>query len=234
MTEKELLKQLNKLRTINAEADFKAANRQMLLAQITQGEEVKSLGYLAQLNIFMSRLFQPYAIAIMIALFFVASGAYGLTISRQAKPGDSLYLAKKLSERTKMLVAFDEKTKARLNLEFASNRVLEMNLLKQDNNQSSAKETLKNDFKNEINQAKSRLAKNQPEAKSDKTNDFKTAGSVKDNDHIDVAVPDKKVATTTNQGAGIGEVLEEAQKLFDTGAYDQAADKLNEANKLVK
>ena len=238
MTEKELLKQLNKLTTINADANFKAANRQLLMAQITQGEAVRGLNSLARLNIFMSRLFQPYAVAIMIALFFVASAAWGWNISRQAKPGDSLYLAKKISERTKMLVAMDEASRVRLNLEFASNRAQEMNFLRQDNNQTettSAQAGLTSDFKREISQVKDRLAKINVTGKQNKSSksDFNSAETGKDNVRIDVSVPDKKLATSTATAEGIGEVLEEAQKLFDDGAYDKVVDKLGEANQLI-
>jgi len=242
MTEKDLLIQLNKLKTVNADGGFKEANRKLLLAQIAHGEDLKNLGSLARLNIFMSRLFQPYAVAIMIVLFFVASSVWGWQVSGQSKPGDSLYLAKKLSERTKMLVAVNDKTKTKLNLEFASNRLLEINLLEQGANQPemSAKEDLKNEFKKEINQAKSRLSKNsvknnpdQP-ALSNKSEDFKTAGIDKNNERIDVAVPEKKVASSTiNNNDGLGEVLEEAERLFDMGSYKQAVDKLDEANQLV-
>jgi hypothetical protein len=238
MREKDLLIQLNKLNTIKADADFKATNRQLLMAQIAQGEEVSSLGSLARLNIFMSRLFQPYAIAAMIVLFFAVSSVWGMNMSAKAKPGDSLYIAKKLSERTKMLMAVNDKSKAKLNLEFASNRVAEMSSLNQAE-EASAKESLKNEFKSEISQVKTRLAKlNNGQDKNtvnSSQDNFNMADKSKDGVKIDIAVPDKKIATTTadNQD-GIGEVLEEAEKLFDSGSYEKAAGKLDEANKKLE
>lgn len=240
MTEKELLAQLNKLKAIQADASFKEANRHLLLAQITQGEAVASLGAVARLNIFFSRLFQPYAVAVMIVLFFVASGIWGSRLSYQAQPGDSLYLAKRLAERTKMLVAVDDKAKTKLNLEFAGNRVAEMSLLRQAENQDTqaSAENLRSEFKKEIGQVKDRLVKfnidqAKPDAVSNKDDDFVSAGSIKDDGRLDVSVPAKPTASSTINDKGIGEVLEEAQQLFDNGDYEQVVDKLGEINELI-
>jgi len=233
MTDKELLNQLNKLRQVVPSAEFKAANRQLLLSQIAQGQKVTSLGFAARLNIAFSRLLQPSAVAVMIVLFFAVSGVWGWNASQAAKPGDSLYLAKKLAERAKLLVTMDEKGKSLLNLEFAANRLQEMAALDSDDNRP-VQETLKNDFKKEIGQVKDRLAKNNQAPASDRSQDFQSADQGKDNVKIDIAVPGRQTATSTEQKVGLGEVLEEAEKLFDSGAYDQAAYKLDEANKMIK
>jgi hypothetical protein len=237
MTEKILIKQLNKLQSIQADAGFREANRQLLLAQISQGEAVTGLGALARLNILFSRLFQPYAVAIMIVLFFAASGAWAWNLSQQSKPGDTLYIAKRLSERTKMLLAADDKTKMMLNLEFAGNRLSEISQLQSAKDETTAKDSLKQEFKSEINQVKSRLAKSTIDqaGATSKQKDFASAGAGKDNNHIDVSVPDKQTVTSSaaSSSANIGDVLQEAENLFDNGAYNQAADKLGEANKII-
>lgn len=238
MTEKELLQKLNNLRAIKPATEFKAANRLLLLAQISQGEDVKSLGAMARLNIFFSRLFRPYAVAIMIVLFFAASGVSGWQLSHQAQPGDSLYLAKRLSERTKMLMTVDDKAKNRLNLEFAGNRVAEINLLRQADNQDNeaSAEHLKSDFKKEISQVKERLTKFNIDKKvetSKESDDFVSAGAMKDGGRIEVSVPVKSSASSTATDKGIGEVLEEVQQLFEVGAYEEVAHKLDQVNGLI-
>jgi len=239
MTEKELLHQLNKLQAIQPVPEWKDTNRQVLLAQLARGEAIASLNWLARTNVFMHRLFQPYAVAIMIVLFFAASGVAGWYASAQTKPGDPLYIAKRLSERAKQVITFDDKSKTKLNLEFASNRAKEIGQLESEQNQTEAvKDGLKSEFKNEISQARQRLARIiKPAAEPQQSDEFTNADLGKDGTRIDISVPDKVKASSTpadNGGQGIGEVLEEVQKLFDNQDYNKVVDKLDEANKLLE
>jgi hypothetical protein len=109
-------------------------------------------------------------------------GLYGVNVARGTKPGDSLYLAKILSEKAQFAITFNEKDKAKLNMEFAGNRAEEMDqVLSEPNsdNKDAKVEQLLNDFNNEISQAKTRLEKIAPAVaannKSEQAGDNPTA-----------------------------------------------------------
>lgn len=238
MTERELLQQLNKLKNIQLSATVKAGSRGVLLAQISQGEPMASLGFLAKVNILFSRTLQPYTIATMIALFFVASAFFGWRNATQAKPGEAFYSAKRLSERAQMFVAFSEAAQTNLNLEFASNRALEISQLSQDND--SAKEELKNEFRKEISAIKARLAsklksEDGGENLAKDGDNFKNAGTDKNGAKLDISVPkkDSQTSTSTISGNDVADVLEEVKKSVDANDYNEAASKLDEANVLI-
>ena len=234
MTEKELLQQLNKLRSVQLPADVKAQSRSVLFAQISQGEPVESLGWFAKVNILFSRTLQPYTIATAIALFFVTSAFFGWQNATQAKPGEAFYSAKRLSERAKMFMTFGEKAQTNLNLEFASNRALEISQLSQEDN--STKEELKNEFKKEISAVKARLAGKYPVKEPvDNKDNFATAGTDKNDPKLDISVPKKNGATPTStiSSSDLAEVLEEVKKSVDKNDYNGVVDKLDQASALI-
>jgi hypothetical protein len=236
MTERELLQQLNKLQSVRLSDAVRSNGRGVLLAQISQGEPVATLGFLAKVNILFSRTLQPYTIATMIALFLVTSAFFSWRNTTQAKPGEAFYSAKRLSERAQMFVAFSENARTKLNLEFASNRAMEISQLSQDD---SAREDLKNEFKKEIGAIKARLAgKITPEDTDNSAQDgdnFKNAGTDKNGDKIDISVPkkDSQNSTSTISGNDVADVLEEVKKSVDNNNYNEAASKLDEASVLI-
>lgn len=239
MTEKELLQQLNKLKSVQLSAEIKAQSRSVLFAQISQGEPMESLGFMAKVNILFSRTLQPYTIATMIALFFVTSAFFGWQNTTQAKPGEAFYSAKRLSERAKMFMTFGEKAQTNLNLEFASNRAMEISQLSQEDN--STKEDLKNEFKKEISAIKNRLAsKVKPQENKDNnsakdSDNFKSAGTDKNAPKLDISVPKKDgiVSPSEVSGSDVSEVLEEVKKSVDANDYNKATDKLDQASVLI-
>jgi hypothetical protein len=239
MTEKELLQQLNKLKTVQLGAEVKAQSRSVLLAQISQGEPMESLGFFAKVNILFSRTLQPYTIASLVAVVLVVGAGFGWQNTTQAKPGEAFYSAKRLSERAKMFMAFTEKAQTNLNLEFASNRAMEISELSQADN--GTKENLKNEFRKEIGAIKARLAgKFKPTVKEDnnlakKDDNFKTAGTDKNAPKVDISVPKKNnnTSTSTVDNNSLTEVLEEVKKSVDKNDYNKASDKLDEASVLI-
>lgn len=234
MTEKELLQQLNKLRSLQLPSDVKAQSRSVLFAQISQGEPVESLGFFAKVNILFSRTLQPYTIATAIALFFVTSAFFGWQNTTQAKPGEVFYSAKRLSERAKMFMTFGDKAQTNLNLEFASNRALEISQLSQEND--NTKEELKNEFKKEISAVKARLAGKLKPDNSTKTDDnFATAGTDKNAPKLDISVPKKNnnTPTSTISSNDVAEVLEEVKKSVDKEDYSGVNSKLDQVSALI-
>lgn len=240
MTEKELLQQLNKLRSVQLPSDVKAQSRSVLFAQISQGEPVESLGWFAKVNILFSRTLQPYTIASLVAVVLVVGAGFGWQNTTQAKPGEAFYSAKRLSERARTLVAFTDKAQTDLNLEFASNRAEEISQLSQDDN--NTKEELKNEFKKEISAVRARLAGKFKVQEPDDNNvakkddNFKSAGTDKNAPKIDISVPKKDGQNSTANASGdnLAEVLEEVKKSVDKNDYNKASDKLDEASVLIE
>jgi hypothetical protein len=168
MNEKNLLKQLNNLKGIKPNPDWKEENKSILLNQLGAIDPVKvGTGHIAAHLPPISYLFKipRQAMAIVVIAFFaMGSGLYGLSASKNTKPGDSLYIAKIMGEKTQLAFTFNDKSKTKLNLEFAENRVREMSLvLAAEDDDTDIKrdkvEKLVGDFKKEINSAKVRVEK---------------------------------------------------------------------------
>jgi hypothetical protein len=98
----------------------------------------------------------------LVSVLILVIGVGGVYASKNSKPGDSLYIAKIISEKAQFVVTFNEKDKARLGLEFATNRAKEITQVLEESEEPENKkiekvEQLSQNFKKEISQVKSRL-----------------------------------------------------------------------------
>lgn len=169
MKEQEIITQLNKLRSISPQAEWKAVNRKILFTKIesspaaSQDVNQAKTAFIFRLPVKLIRTMpQPVMAVIFIILFMAASGAASVMASKNSKPGDSLYVAKIISEKTHYALTFNEHKKAQLGITFATNRVKEISqvLADESNGGKGEKvERLVNDFKKEISEAKTRIAK---------------------------------------------------------------------------
>ncbi len=176
MNEKDLLKQLNKYKDIKPDTVWKSRNREILLKQVfNAGTENEGFAGFDWIKGFASTLRPGFlthlhysSIAIALVLFFVmGGGVFSLKAAQNTKPGDSLYLAKIVSEKTQLALAIGEKNKVRLGIAFAGNRAEEINKVMAENElmedvsvEGKEKvERLVNDFKKEIDSVKNRIAK---------------------------------------------------------------------------
>ena len=168
MTEKDLLVKLHNLKNIKPDRAWADSSREILLSQIGQGETLEPVGkfYLLK-EIFSLRSLdwftQPVAFVVLILLSVFVGGTYSLRAARDTKPGDSLYIAKIISEKTQQAITFNEKEKAKLGLEFATNRAKEMAQVMDETNNASNKNAqvsqLADEFRKEISSAQARLDK---------------------------------------------------------------------------
>lgn len=195
LTEKELIQQLNTLKEIKPSTEWQTANREILVKQI--------MGYEAELPetwvddisrrlswAFMSNHLQPALIAVFIVALLSGSGFFGVQAAKDTKPGDSLYVAKKISEKTQFALTFDEKEKAKLGIEFAGNRAQELDQVLAETKGTADRQKvdqLVNDFRSEINSVKSRLAKINPAAEAVRTEPETASG---DNDAARAVIED--------------------------------------------
>ncbi|NIA18424.1 MAG: hypothetical protein GWO79_00930, partial [Actinobacteria bacterium] len=161
MNEKELLGQLNNLKNIKPDNNWKQESRDVLLSQISAGdyagEEIVKLNFSYYFRNFFH---QPALVVSAILLIVLGGGIFSVGASRDAKPGDSLYIAKIISEKAQLAITFNEKNKAKLGIEFAGNRAKEIAqvLAGEGNGDKDVKvEKLAHNFKKEISAAKTRL-----------------------------------------------------------------------------
>ncbi len=181
MTEKELLSQLNNLKNIKPESAWKRESREILLSQISGGyyktassaEMAASQRGLFVYLKYLKHLFpQPTFVATTIVVILLGSGVVSISASRNTKPGDSLYIAKMISEKAQLAITFNEEDKTKLRIEFAGNRAKEISQVlasaSGEKEKAEAVGKLAGDIKREIGAVKMRL-QNMGVAKKEKT-----------------------------------------------------------------
>lgn len=192
MTERDLLTKLKNLKSVSASASWKKSNRDILFSQISGGSKEPERAnwfevfenFLPQKMVFVFS--KPVAVFAVIALIVFGGSAASIAASARSKPGDSLYIAKIISEKTKLALTFDSKAKAQLNLEFAGNRATEATQVLSESGTDQEKnaqlDELSTNFKKELTAVKSRLAKINPNSTSNNNdnNNNGNAGSTGD------------------------------------------------------
>jgi len=170
MTEKELLSQLNNLKNIKPDSQWKEGKREILLKQIFGTREYDYDNDGSWLKVWQNmlphrivkQLSQPVMVIFLI-IIVLASSAVSLRAARDTKPGDSLYIAKIISEKAQLAITFDNKEKAKLGVEFAGNRTKEITQVLAEADDIEKKEArvekLAQNFKKEIGAVKTRLEK---------------------------------------------------------------------------
>ena len=263
MQDKELLQKLNNLKTIKPDDNFKKNCREVLYSQISAGVAVnKSESNLSIIwdsimpgKVFMNMV-KPVWVTFLASVLILVIGIGGVYASKNSKPGDSLYIAKIISEKAQFVMTFNEKDKAKLGLEFATNRAKEITQVLSESKEQSDKqnkkvEQLSQNFKKEISQVKNRLTIISGYAKAGKASEDQNkeeepevfgANLVKTDQGMEVAEPAKTeakeetlpenppeiIATTTKEN-----LIEEADKMFDEKNIDGAIDKLEEAKQMM-
>ena len=198
MTEKELLKKLNTYKDIQADSIWKEKNREVLFNQIINSSSTPESGFsFAKIynsfkiysdifyNGIVKNLGQPVILTSMIVLTVLGGGIMSINASRNTTPGDSLYIAKKISEKTQFVLTFGDKKKAQLNVSFAENRAREiaqiMSTEKPEEEKKEIVERLTGDFKKEISSVKTRIEKI---AQKDKVNSKAGEGGLGQEDKV--------------------------------------------------
>lgn len=256
--EKQIAEQLSQLK-ISPRAEWKASNRQLLVSQIygsydsvpaktapSAALSFKDLFYAFNFN----RITQPVLVMAMAAFVAVFGGAMGIMASKGSHPGQPLYAVKRATEKTQLLLTTDQKQKAELSLQFAVNRAQEMDeVLKGGEERSDESDdkivALKDDLRDEIDQAKGHLEKmgavamRKPAAKptikpkpatsspdqEDSDEEVFAVDSGKDEDGLDVYIP--------SAPADPRSIIEEAKRLVNENDLSGALDKLNQMEEAV-
>ncbi len=106
--------QLNTLKDITPSASWKESNRKFLLSQISNQEtrEIEHKG-------FFSIIHQPAWAVFSIFLILVVGGGVSARATKNIKPGNSLYIARVLSEKTQVAMTWNKEEKAKKDMKFA-------------------------------------------------------------------------------------------------------------------
>jgi len=270
MEERDLLKKLNNLKNIKPDDNWKKNYREILYSQISGGatvnKEQSNLRIIWE-NIMPGKIFmdmaKPVWITSLASILILVVGIGGVYASKNSKPGDSLYIAKIISEKAKFAMTFNEKDKAKLGLEFATNRAKEITQVLDESKESADEkgvkvEQLTQNFKKEITQVKNRLTT--IKAAENKNNQTQTdesevfgANLGKNDQRMEVAEPAKPeikkeeiplevkpdltapaTATTTEENLnGPDKALEDAEKMVDEKNISGALGKLEEAKQII-
>lgn len=169
MKDKELLLKLNSLKSIIPDKEWKSSSREILYSQISNStaslykkDEVKE-GFFIMWPRKMARIFSQPAFAVFLVIFLIASGALASAkIAQKSTPGDSLYIARVISEGAQLAITFNDTQKTKLNIKFANDRAKDITqTLKESEFKSekeiAQKENLVKSFRKEINSVKAEL-----------------------------------------------------------------------------
>jgi len=257
MNDKDLLKKLNNLKTIKPDDNWKKNYREVLYSQISAGQtdnkqesNLKTIWETIAPGKIFIHMARPAWATSLVSILILIIGVGGVYASKNSKPGDSLYIAKIISERAQFVITFDEKDKAKLGLEFATNRAKEITQVvesKEPENKKSEKiEQLSQNFKKEISQVKNRLTTIKVNENQNKEEDLQVSGANLSKDDkgvevseqiksvVEVQVQPSPVATTTKENLNSPDkALEEVEKMFDEKNYDGTIDKIEEVKQII-
>lgn len=219
MTENNLIKQLKSLKKIKPEDSWLKSNREILLAQIANSG-AKELSPWKRLVIdtrsFIATASRPAISMASLLLVLVGASAFGHLAFSKAKPNDSLYIARIISEKAKLSTVFNDEEREKLEVKFATNHaediteVLASNVANEANQDRVAK--LNENFNKEINTVRTRIValNNNTKNVENKTTDvassttsedetLMTASSEKDDAGVQLNVNEKlEVRDATN------------------------------------
>ena len=269
MQEKKLIANLNRLREVQPNASWKQSNRDILLSQLAGSAEAPERASWFEVfeNLLPERMVfvfsKPVAVFAAIALIIFGGSAISIAASQRSKPGDSLYIAKIINEKTKLALTFDSKAKAQLNLEFAGNRATEATQLLSeagtDQNKNAQLTELTANFKKELDAVKSRLAKINSNSTSKNNDNGNTGGAgpagdekvqvfgsalektdqgLEVSDNTQNTNNNTEAATTTKPSEAAvfspaDSALADAEKLFDQKDYQGSLTKLKEISTII-
>lgn len=177
MTNQELAKKLGSLKNVAPDAKWLEGNRELLLAQISNsGATNLSVWKVVLINFssFTRAAARPATAFVAFVLLLVMGGFFSERFFAQAKPNDSLYIARIISEQVKLNTTFNTEARDMLTVKYASEHAKDISAVLADpgfnkeENQARVEE-LSSNFKAEVETVKqgiSRLAASTQAAES--------------------------------------------------------------------
>lgn len=225
MTDKELITKLNSLKNIAPDANWLANNRELLLSQVSNsGARELSAWSLFVINFssLAKAASKPaYALGAFVLILLTGS-IFSHQAFSSAKPNDSLYIARIISEKAKLNTVFNSDERNKLAVQFATEHAQDISAVLADpqfntdeNKDQVAK--LNESFNDEINSVKTHISYLSPKPAKNKeinnTNDtVSIAGSLKDNNGVQI-FEDTNLKADVTPGAKATSVLNVAATL---------------------
>lgn len=186
MTDKNLLTKLNNLKNVEPNAEWLSNNRSLLCQQISNSTGHKLSGwelFWINLKCLTQTSTRPVFALGVFLLVLLASSVFSHQLFSEAKPNDSLYIARVISEKARLNTVLDSGERDRMAVKFATNHAKDIstvladpNFNTEDNQDRIAK--LSENFNKEVEIARTkieRMTNRQAEAqKSNDTNDKAT------------------------------------------------------------
>lgn len=211
MTDKELLKQLNSLKSIKIDSELKESNKRVLMTQISNtisaDFEVKPFNnFFFYVRNILSMSSKPAMVLSGVFLFVVTSLFLGNDFYKDSKPNDSLYIARVISERARLNTVFNNIEREKLEMQFASKHAEDIATLLMDpefNNEENKEEVAKlsASFRSEIekvrvNVEKSEIVETEKQAEEQEDTFVFSASNLKDENGIDISIPEENFLST--------------------------------------
>ncbi len=263
MTEKNLISRLNNLRNVKPDAEWLKSNRELLLTQISNsGASDLSTWqtFIINLQSFTKTVYQPVFILGTFIIVLVSGSLFSHQLFTQAKPNDSLYIARIVSEKAKLGTIFNNNDRDRLAVQFAANHAQDITTVLSNpefNNESNQDQVahLNESFNKEINTVKTKINRltinKTPTIPNNEDALVSVASDLTVDQGIQLIEPELTITTATNTIPSIEEIiseemiipetvtetdkiLDEAQQLFDQKDYNSALNKLKEVDEIIK
>ncbi|HZJ41694.1 MAG TPA: hypothetical protein VFD51_01605 [Patescibacteria group bacterium] len=166
MTEKDLIQKLNNAKNVSPDAKWLASNRELFLTQIANsGADNLTIWQIVFINFksFAKASSGPAFASVVFLFVLLASSVFGHKLFSQAKPNDSLYIARVISEKAKLNTVLDSEARNKMALKFATDhardisQVLSNPEFNNDDNKAEV-EKLNENFDKEIETVKNKMA----------------------------------------------------------------------------
>ena len=167
MTEKNLIKKLNNCKNVNPDAEWLNSNRELFLAQISNsGANKLSAWEIFYINLksIAKAASQPVFALGVFFIVLVVSSIFTHRIFSHAKPNDSLYIARIISEKAKLNTVLDPGERDKLAVKFATGHARDISTVLANpefNTEANSQkvEKLNESFTKEIETAKNKIVK---------------------------------------------------------------------------
>lgn len=168
MTEKQLIAKLNSMKDVNLDSTWLKGHREVLYTQVENSGAVELSAWnklVCEVKALALTASRPAVSVASILLVVASMGIFSHKLFSNAKPNDSLYIARIISEKAKVNMTFNDNNRSKLEAKFAASHAQDIAAVLADDSIDNDSETAKNlsaEFDKEINTVKSSLAKVTP------------------------------------------------------------------------
>lgn len=219
MTDRDLIKKLGNLKEIKPDSSWLKANRDSLYTQISNSGAHEASVWTSFIITFKSVVktaSNPAMALASIMVVLLGTSAYGHLLLSQAKPNQSLYIAREISEKAKLNTILDTKEREQMAGKFAANNAQDIiNVLSDPATQDAAEiAKLSNKLNEEIKTVKKTIAKVEAPAVQniDTPEEVFSASGEKDEQGISLSETPKVETSSTSS---VQDLIKEASEVLN-------------------